>query len=178
VRLLARFVWLLTGAVWALRSLMEFGSPDYWDPITAFDWTAVWLYSIAWLLMAPSLLLIGRSGMSRPVMVAAAVASVGCVFAGGANALEDGFGFSSMGTWYVIGFFLAWLALLPLATLFYRAGRLRLAALVVALFAGIILLNAGGGLIVLAALGSLAVMPDWYEHRTTPTAQPVTEPVA
>ncbi len=178
MRLLARLVWLLTGAVWAVRSLMEFGSPDYWEPVTPFDWAAVWLYSIAWLLMAPSLLSIGRSASSRRAMAVAVVASIGALIAGGANALEDGFGISSMGAWYVLGFFTAWLALLPLAITIYRVGRSRLAALTVALFAGIILMNAGGGLVVLAALGSLALMPEWYQRLRISLAPAVGEPLA
>ena len=65
---MSRVIWLLTGAAWAGRSLVEFAHPDYFDPVTALDWTAVWLYSAALLLFAPSLVLLGSLATSRSVM--------------------------------------------------------------------------------------------------------------
>lgn len=157
----SRIVWLVTGVVWACRSLIEFAHPDYWDPVTALDWSAVWLYSAAWLLMAPSVLLLGRLASSRQVMTVAAVVAIGALLAGGANAIEDGFGVKSLGTLYVVGFMTAWLAFLPLAATFRQARCSRLAGLSVALFFGVMLFTLGGGLIILGALGSIAVAPRW-----------------
>lgn len=173
---LSRIVWLLTGLAWATRSTMEFASPDYWEPVTTLDWASIWLYSIAWLLMAPSVLLIARLAPTRSVVVVAVIASIGAVMAGGANAVEDGLGVSSMGTWYVIGFMAGWLALPVLALALVRAHRVRLAGLVLAVFGGIVLLNIGGGLIVLGALGSIAIVPDWYTRRSVPVEATVPEP--
>jgi len=158
----SRIVWLVTGAAWATRSLLEFAHPDYWDPVTALDWSAVWLYSAAWLLMAPSVPLLGRLASSRRVMTVAAVIAIGALLAGGANAIEDGFGVKSLGTLYVVGFMTACLALLPLAATFRQARYSRLAGLSVGLFVGVMLFNVGGGLIILVALGSIAVAPRWF----------------
>lgn len=70
---MSRIVWLVTGIAWAARSMLEFAHPNYYDPATVMDWGAVWLYSVALLLLAPSVLLIGQFAQSRPVMAAAAV---------------------------------------------------------------------------------------------------------
>lgn len=171
--LLSRIVWVLTGLAWAGHSLMAFTSPDYWDPVTALDWASIWMYSLAWLLTAPTVLLIARLAPTRAVQVCAVVASVGAVVAGGANAAEDGIGVSSMGTWYVIGFFTAWLAIAALAGTLHRVGRHRLGWCVAGLFGGIFLMLMGGGLIMLVALGALAVIPDWFA-RPTVSPGPVT----
>ncbi len=159
---MSRIVWLVTGIAWAARSMLEFAHPNYYDPATVMDWGAVWLYSVALLLLAPSVLLIGQLAQSRPVMAAAAVTAVGAAVAGGANAIEDGFGVSAGGMLYVVGFLTAWLSLLPLAATLWRSRCLRLAGLSVALFFGIALFTVGGGLIVLAALGALAIAPGWF----------------
>jgi hypothetical protein len=162
VNIVSRFIWLVTGVVWAARSLLEVAHPDYWDPITALDWSAIWVYSAAWLLMAPSVLLLGRLASSRRVLTAATVVAIGAVLAGGANAVEDGFGVTSLGTLYVIGFFTAWLAFVPLAVTLWRAGYRRLGRAVAAIFLGVTLFVIGGGLIILAVLGGIAVAPRWF----------------
>jgi len=100
--------------------------PDYFDPVTALDWTAVWLYSAVLLLFAPSLVLLGRLATSRSVMTFAAISAIGALVAGGANAVEDGFSVAIGGTLYVVGFMTMWLALLPLAVTLYRAPCSRL----------------------------------------------------
>lgn len=166
---LARVVWLLTGVLWAARSLLEFAHPDYWDPVTALDWSSVWLYSAALLAFAPSVLLLGRLAESRQVMIVASVVAIGALVAGAANAAEDGFEVSSMGTLYVVGFLTGGLALLPLAATLQRASRPRLAGLTVALFVGLLLFTLGGGLIILVALGFLAVTPRWF-RATSPVS--------
>jgi hypothetical protein len=125
----ARLLWLATGCAWASRSLLEFLSPDYWDPVTALDWAAVRTY------------------------------------------IEDGLGVEVGGVAYGLGFVLAWLGLAVLAVMFRIDGRARLATLAGALVVGIALFTVGGGLIVLAALASLAVAPSWFE-AVAAVAQP------
>lgn len=161
----SRIVWVVTGAVWAARSLLEFAHPDYWKPVTALDWSAVWLFSVCWLLLAPSMLLLGRLASSRRVMTVAAVVATGALLAGGANAIEDGFGVKALGTLYVIGSLTAWLGLLPLAAMLQQARYSRLTRLVVALSLGSMLFTVGGGVIVLVAFGSLAVAPRWFTRQ-------------
>ncbi len=175
---LSRIVWLLTGIAWAGRSLMEFAHPDYWDPVTALDWTSIWVYSAAWFGMAASVLLLARLAPTRPVVIAAALVAIAAVLAGGANALEDGFGMKSLGTFYVIGTLGAWLGLLPVAVSFRLAKVSRLAWLTAGLFGGILTFLLGGGLLILAALGSVAVVPGWYARRDLGTPAPAPAPAA
>lgn len=161
----SRLIWLLTGAAWATRSVVAFADPDYWDPVTALDWTAVWLYSVALLLFAPAVLLLGRIAASRSVTTTATVVAIGAVLAGGANALEDGFGVQQLGTLYVVGFLTAWLAVLALAVALQRARFTRLAGLSVLLFVSVLLFTLGGGLLILGGLGALAIVPAWFDHQ-------------
>jgi hypothetical protein len=161
----SRVVWLLTGVAWGARSVIGFAGPDYWEPETALDWASIWSYSIAWLLTAPAVLLIGRAVPSRSVLVAAIVTAVGAVMAGAANGIEDGFGMSSLGTWYVVGFFVGAFGILAMALLLGRAKYVRLAQVCGAFFVGVLLLPLGGGLIVLAVLAWLAAQPDRFLAR-------------
>ena len=158
----ARIVWSATGVAWAAASLVQLAHPDYWDPVTALDWAAVWLYSAAWLTLAPSVLLIARLVDSREVKIAATIVAVGAIAAGVANGVEDGLGASSFGLLYVVGFMVGWLGLIGLAATFARARCVRLAGLSAAIFVGVASITLGGGVIVLVALGSLAVAPSWF----------------
>jgi hypothetical protein len=159
---MSRLIWLLTGGAWAGISLIAFADPDYRDPVTALDWSAVWLYSAALLLLTPSALLLGRLASSRTVMAVATVVAIGALVAGLANAIEDGLGVKALGTFYVVGFLTAWISLLPLAVTLRQARYSRLAGLTVALFFGVMLFTVGGGLIILGGLGALAIAPAWF----------------
>jgi hypothetical protein len=171
VSVVARMVWSATGVLWAAASLVLFAHPDYWDPVTALDWTAVWLYSAAWLMLAASVLLLARLVDSREVKVATTIVAIGAIAAGVANGVEDGLGASSFGSLYVLGFMVGWLGLLGLATTFFRAAHVRLAGLSVVIFVGVASITLGGGGIVLVALGGLAVAPSWFiATPTTPEA--------
>jgi hypothetical protein len=176
VTALARVIWLATGIAWACRSLMSLADPDYLDPMTALDWGSVWLYSVAWLLMAPSVLLMGRLVPTRPILGCAAIVAIGAVLAGTANALEDGFGMGSLGTAYVVGVLLAWLGFVPLAVAFGLARALRLAGLCVVLVVAIPLINTGGSILVLIALGALAMRPAWFATPGPTPARPAVSP--
>ena len=158
----SRLVWLLTGAVWATRSVVGFADPDYWNPITTLDWAAVWLFSACWLTLGPAVILLGRLVPARPVRAVAAVVAIAALLAGVANGIEDGFGVKSWGTFYVLGSMTAWLGWLALVVTFARAGRSRLAWLAGGLFVGFLLFNVGGGFLTLVALGGLAVKPRWF----------------
>ena len=107
--LLSTATWLLTGGVWAARSVIAPFNPDYWDPVTALDW------------------------------------SVACF------------------------------ALLPLAATFRSGGMSRLARLSVALFFGVVLLTWGGGLIVFAALGTVAFAPRWFQVTRAEARRPAVD---
>lgn len=94
---------------------------------------------------------------------------MGALVAGGANALEDGFGLPIGGTPYVVGFLVAWWSLLALAVMMWQAKLARLAVVCVALFVGILLaFGFGGGLILLGGFAALAVAPTWFARSTAP----------
>ena len=59
--------------------------------MTTLDWASIWLYSAAWLLLAPAVLLMGRLVASREVRTLAAIVAAGALATGIANGLEDGF---------------------------------------------------------------------------------------
>ena len=99
------------------------------------------------------------------------IVAAGALATGIANGLEDGLEVSSLGPFYVLGFFVGSLGLLVLATSLAHARRPRLGWLSVAIFLGVFLFLFGGGLIVLAAFGSLAVAPSWFQvARPVPSA--------
>jgi hypothetical protein len=159
----SRILWFVTGCVWAARSVLEFANPDYWDPVSALDWTAVWAFSAALLLLAPSVLLLGRLAPSSKVMITATIVALGALVAGLANGIEDGLGVEQLGTAYIFGFLVLWPGLAVLAVMFGIDGRARLVLLVGALVVGIALLTVGGGLIVLCAFGGVAAAPRWFQ---------------
>ena len=173
---LSRVVLFATGVVVGARSLLEFAHPDYWDPVTALDWAAVWLTSIGWILFALSILWLGRLAPTRSVIAASLVVAAGAILTGAANVLEDGFGFKALGTFYVIGIMTAGLMLPGLAWAFRSAHRPRLGWLSIALFVGILLTNVGGGVLVALSLWSVAAFPAWYgsTRDASPSVDPVT----
>jgi hypothetical protein len=160
-----RIAWLLTGFAWAVRSGLEFAKPDYYEPVTLLDWAAVISYSIAWLLSAGAALLLARDLEARLVRLVAVVFAVAASTAGLANVVEDAFDQSWGGTPYVIGFLVAWIALIPFAGLVWRTKARRMALLPVALFASIALFNMGGGLVALIVASAFAIAPGWFGLR-------------
>lgn len=159
-----RVAWLLAGLAWAARSVMEFARPDYYEPVTLLDWSAVVSYSIAWLLSAAAVLLLARDLGTRPVRVIAVIFAVAATVAGLANLVEDALDQAWGGTPYVVGFLVAWIALLPLAVAVWRTGARRVALLPMALFAAIALFNSGGGIILLLAASGFALAPRWFQR--------------
>jgi len=157
--------WLLAGLAWAARSVMELAGPDYYEPVTLLDWTAVWSYSFAWLLSAVAVVLQGRDLRARPVQIVAALFAVAATVAGLANLIEDAVHQAWGGTPYIVGFLVAWIALLPLAVVVWRTRARRAALLPVALFVAIALFNSGGGIILLLTAFGFAFAPRWFERR-------------
>jgi hypothetical protein len=155
----ARIVWLVTGLVWAGRSLLELAGPDYWDPVTPLDHLAVYSFSAAWMLLAVSVLVLGRLVPRRGVVLTTTVVAVAAFLAGTANAIEDGLGLKTWGALYVVGSLTAWLGLLPLAYLLWRGGPTRLAIAPTLTFLGFAMLPIGGGLLVLAGWAVPAIRP-------------------
>lgn len=165
--LMTRVAWLLAGLMWAARSVVEFARPAYYEPVTLLDWSAVASYSVAWLLSAAAVLLLARDLEARPVRVVAVIFAVAATIAGLANLVEDALDQAWGGTPYIIGFLVAWIALLPFAAVVWRTGARRAALLPVALFASIALFNAGGGLILLVVGTAFALAPRWFQGPRT-----------
>jgi hypothetical protein len=84
----------------------------------------------------------------------------------------------SLGTLYVIGTLGSWLGLLPLVVSFRLAKASRLAWLTVGLFVAIPMFAVGSGLLILAALGSVAAAPAWYARRDDTPSVPAPGPEA
>ena len=165
----ARAFWLGTGVAWAGTSALLLAQPTYWEPVTFLDYAAVVAYAAAWMLLAPSAILIGRlagGGATRALSLAIAGAAL---VAGAANLAEDGLRLEVARDAYVAGVLLATALLVPFAYLFARARANRLAALLLVLFVGVGFTAAGvGGLIVLLVFGALALRSEWFLPEATP----------
>jgi hypothetical protein len=164
--------WLLAGVLWAARTLIALAAPVYYDPVTALDWAAVWLTSAQWPMLGLSVILLGRLTASTPVRAVSILVALGAVLVGGGNANEDGFGVPIGGAFYIVGFFMTWLGLLPLAATLWRARYRRLAGLSLALLLAILLINVGGGFVILGGLGALAAAPTWFARSEATSPRP------
>jgi hypothetical protein len=176
LRVAARVTWLLTGLVWAARSLIGLAHPAYRDPVTTLDHVAVWSFSLGWILLAASVLFIGRLAPTREVLIVSAIVAAGAVAAGIANGIEDGFGQRAWGTVYVIGSLTGFIGLLALVTVIARAGVPRLALAVAGMLLGLSLSGTENVLAVAAAVmlllvfGALAASPEWFRSGQAATA--------
>ena len=160
----ARLIWGLAGIAWAAASLQLLGGARYWAAASLVDYLAVWLYTAAWLLAAPTILLLAR-GSSAHANVLAVIFAAAAIVVGAANAGEDAFGLRWLGTVYVVGVLVAALTLILLTATLWRAGFGRLAGLTAALLVGMACVTVGGGVLVLAALCALAAAPAWFDIR-------------
>jgi hypothetical protein len=151
--------WLLTGIVWAVSSLIRgVGHATYWAPVTPLDWGAVLTWSGGLVLLAASLLLaVGAVALRGPTATIVYLTAAGAATAAVANLLEDGVGVQGLGAVYVAGILVAWLGLALLAVLFARRRRWDAAVAFALLFAGVALDTLGGGVLVLAGWGTMAV---------------------
>lgn len=95
---ISRIRWIAAGIAWAAGSLIGFVRPEYWNPVTALDWVAVWLYSVGWLVLAPAVFLLSLLTWPRAVRGIALVVAVACLAAGVANGFEDGLGWKDWGS--------------------------------------------------------------------------------
>jgi hypothetical protein len=164
----------LTGASWAARSLqgMLF-DPDYWDPVTANDFVSIYLYSIAWLLTAGSLLILREVARpARDLSTAILVVAGACLMTGVANGIEDAIGVSGFGTLYVIGILTSVLGMVAIAAMLRGtpAGRLAFVPAVGGL--AMFLMVLGGGVLGLVAWGGFAVI--LVRERSSPDVAPST----
>ena len=160
---MARILWIATGLAWAFRSVLAAFDPQYYDPVTNLDHLAVWSFSVALLLTAPTVVLLALLVRSPVAVVVAAVSATGALLAAAANFAEDGFGVSAAGTGYIVGVLVMWLGLVVLTIVAAVARRGRLAVAFGLCVVGLALFNvAGGGILVLAVLVALATRRSWF----------------
>lgn len=156
---LGRSSFALVGLLWAMRSLQSFLEPNFTDPESASDWWAVVTISLALALLpaALALLVVLSQGVGRISLVLLAVAALGAVAAAIANVIEDGLGVAGAGNVYYASIVLMMLTLLALAGVL-AAGHPRWPGLVVlGSVIGMVLLEKGGGLMILLAWGAAAI---------------------
>ena len=120
---------VMTGVTWAVYSLQAIlVHPDYWNPVTAADFFAVYAYSAAWLLTAASLLTLRE--VARPALARSSsaihVVAAACAVAGVANGVEDGLGLTGFGPLYVIGVLVSGFGMFVIAALFWPSPVRRL----------------------------------------------------
>jgi hypothetical protein len=119
---IAGVAWLAAGVVW-------FANPEYWSPVTAIDYAAVGLYSLALLTTAVALALLERLDAVRThalARVALLGSSIGGIVAGVANFGEDWLHLSPLSSVYVGGVVLFYLCMVAAgAVLAARSRELR-----------------------------------------------------
>ncbi len=155
----SRYLWMVTslcggsglflaaGVLWAFRSVQGFTDPDFTDPGTLNDWVAVLSLSAAMLLLAAALTALPGHGLRRSLPVLAAGAAV---VAGAANLAEDGLAWESAGAFYAGGTMALVLALAISSVVFALRPPRWPAVVTAATLVGLLLLEKGGGLLVLA----------------------------
>jgi hypothetical protein len=163
---------VLTGLAWAARSLQAILlDPDYWEPVTANDYVSIYLYSLAWLLTAASLLILREVARpARDLSLAIVAVAVACLATGVANGIEDALGVSGFGMLYVIGILTSVIGMIAIAAMLRGtpAGRLAFVPAIGALTMFLMVL--GGGVLGLAAWGGFAAVV--ARERSRPGVSP------
>ncbi len=138
------------GITWAVRSAIGLQDPQYYDPVTALDYAAVWTYSAALALSAGVVWLTGWLARThRPSVLSAMVVGAGLLLAAVANAFEDGLGMKWVGTIYVIGAAIGGYGLFVLAGVLAFAGARLLAGVALITIFGLLSHGSIGGFFVL-----------------------------
>lgn len=165
--LLGRTLFVLVGVLWAVRSMQSFTEPNFTDPESASDWWAVVSVSLALaLLPAGMALLVGLSQPGkRPTSVLLVLAALGAVTAAIANVVEDGLGVDAAGNVYYGSTLLLLLTMLALAGMLVARSPRWPGVVVLATLIGLVLLESGGGVLILLVWGAAAIA---VRPRTSP----------
>jgi len=157
--LLGRALFLLVGALWAVRSLQSFTEPNFTDPDSASDWWAVVSFSLALALLPVGMaLLVGQSQrVNRTSSVLLVLAALGAVTAAIANVVEDGLGVEAAGNVYYGSILLLLLTMLALAGVLAAKSPRWPGVVVLATLIGLVLLESGGGVLILLVWGAAAI---------------------
>jgi hypothetical protein len=164
---------VLTGVTWAVYSLQAIlVHPDYWDPVTAADFFAVYVYSAAWLLTAASLLTLRE--VARPALArsssAILVVAAACAVAGVANGVEDGLGLTGFGPLYVIGALVSGFGMFVIAAMFWPSPGRRLTFVPAVGGVAMVTVVIGGGVLGLVAWLGFGVI--LIRERSSPRVSP------
>lgn len=165
--LLGRTLFVLVGMLWAMRSLQSFTEPNFTDPESASDWWAVVSISLALALLAAGIaLLVGLSQPgNRTSSVLLVLAALGAVAAAISNIVEDGLGVEAAGNVYYGSVLLLLVTMLALGGLLVARSPRWPGVVVFATLIGLVLLESGGGILVLLAWGAAAIA---VRPRTSP----------
>ena len=151
-------IYVATGLAWAGRTLLEFARPQYYDPVTALDFVAVWSSSLALGLLALAVPLLARDAdAGRLTTAVAIVTGAASALAAIANGIEDGLGLKEFASLYVPAALGTLIGLLAFALLLVREGHRR-AGMVAGWWCAIAGVSLGFGVLVL--VGSLAAARD------------------
>jgi predicted membrane-bound dolichyl-phosphate-mannose-protein mannosyltransferase len=172
---LHRPVWLATGAAWAVSSVLSLALPTATPPAPMAPVAAL-VYSIAWLLLAWSVVLLSRLADARRTHLAGLAIGLAAAVTGVANLVVNVLGVPGLSEWYLYGILIATVLLVPFAYLFARERLLRLTVFSLALFLAIgFVPPALAGLVALLLFGALALRTAWFETRgESPSAEPAT----
>ena len=162
---LHRPVWLATGVAWAASALLSLAQPPVTPPAPMSPVAAL-VYSVAWLLLAWSVVLVSRLADARRTHAAGLAIAIAAAVTALANLAVNVLGVPGLSDWYVYGILIATVLLVPFAYLFARERLLRLTLFSLALFLAIgFVPPVFGGLIVLVLFGALALRTAWFEAR-------------
>jgi hypothetical protein len=154
----ARTLFVLLGAVWAMRSLQSFTEPNFTDPESAADWWAVISVSLGLALLSAGIVVLVGSVQhgNRFSGVFSVLAALGAVTAATANLIEDGLGVKAAGSVYYGSILVVLVTMLALAGVLITRPPYWPGAVVVATLIGLVLLEAGGGFLILFGWGAAA----------------------
>jgi hypothetical protein len=157
-------IFVVTGVLWLTRSLASFGDPAFTDPESAFDWFSVFSFSAALASLALALVAFAQLVGGRATGIAAAVAAAGAAIGSLANIVEDGLrqGWAGVALYFPgVLLMLLGIVALTIAVAASSKGAARLlAAIPATALLGMLNLEVGGGVLVLAAWIAAAVVAE------------------
>jgi hypothetical protein len=151
-------VCVAVGVLWALRSGLELASPDASNPVSAVDWLVVLLTSVALASLAPGALALGT--LAEPTTwfrTAGGAIAVSGILAAVGNLLDNALQVRSGTLIWALGASGLFAALIALTFALLAEQPRTLARVPPLTIAGIATVPVGGGLLVLAAWGWLAM---------------------
>ena len=140
---------IVVGIVFSVRGLIALQDPDFWEPVTDLDYAAIWTHSLAFLLVAPALVILVRQAQAGSAATAVAwVIAWAAVLTAVANAIEDGFDLEGFGTLYVLAILPFLFGQILLAFLLFRGDHKAFGLVPMLTILGLFAYDAGGGIVI------------------------------